>query len=174
MATYSGKYDPSEFHFTSNDLNGGSKRICVRVPPLLDQALEEVRESGKFPFEIKDDVTLWCLYEGLRKLQAMESCVSVMPLLEITVMLAQANFDLEMFQDFFTKLDSAILRSCTSGYQTQSARRLVRAIEELVLCMPLSRHRNWYLRGLRQRWGHLLLGSAEQLVAMGSGGRRGE
>ena len=59
MATYSGKYDPSEFLFPSYDHNGRSKRICVRVPPLLDQALEKVTASGKFPFETRDDIVLW-------------------------------------------------------------------------------------------------------------------
>ena len=120
MATYSGKYDPSEFVFPSYDHNSQSKRICVRVPPLLDQALDKVRASGKFPFEIKDEVILWCLHEGLRKLESMEACISVMPMLEITVMLARMDFDLKRFQEFFAKLDGAILRLCNSGYQTQS------------------------------------------------------
>jgi hypothetical protein len=173
MKTYDGKCDPSEFVFPSNDLDGRSVRLCLRVPQLLDQALEKVKESGKFPFDLKDDVVRWCLHEGLRKLESMEACVSAMPLLEMTVMLAQAKFDLEMFQDFFTKLDSAILRLCNSGYQTQSARRLVKAIEELVLCMPLSRHRNRYLRGLRRRWGHLLIGPTEQPTVTGTGGCHG-
>jgi hypothetical protein len=174
MATFNVKYDFSEFVFPSNDLDGRSVRLCLRVPHLLDQALEEVKESGKFPFDLKDDVVRWCLHEGLRKLDSMEACVSVMPLLEITVTLAQAKFDQEMFQDFFTNLDSAIFGLCNSGYQTHSARRVVKAIEELVLCMPLSRHRNRYLRGLRKRWGHLLIGSTEQPTVTGTGGCHGE
>lgn len=173
MATNNGKYDPSEFVFSGYDHNGRSKRIGVRVPPLLDQALDKVRASGKFPFQIKDDVILWCLHDGLRKLQSMEACIDFMPMLEITVMLTQTNFELNRFQDFFEKLDGAILRLCNSGYQTASARRLARAIEELVLCMPSSRDRNWFLRGLRRRWGHLLIGSTEQLITTGTGGRRG-
>jgi hypothetical protein len=173
MATYIGKYDPSEFVFPSYDHNGRSKRICVRVPPLLDQALDKVRASGKFPFEIKDEVILWCLHDGLRKLQTMEACVSVLPMLEITVMLARMDFDLRRFQEFFAKLDGAILRLCKSGYQTQSARRLVKAIEELVLCMPSSRDRNWFLQELKRRWGHLLIGSTEQPTVTGTGGCHG-
>src|ERR1700751_1981315 len=170
MKTYDGRCDPSEFVFPSNDFDGRSIRLRLRVPHLLDRALNKVRESGKFPFELKDDVIRWCLYEGLRKLDSMEACVSLMPLLEMTVTLAQAKFDLEMFQDFFTKLDTAILRLGDSGYQTQSARRLVKAIEELVLCMPLSRDRNRYLRGLRKRWGHLLTSSADKVTHNGNEG----
>jgi hypothetical protein len=162
MATYSGKYDPSEFVFRSYDHNGQSTRICVRVPPLLYQALDKVKASGKFPFKDKDNVILWCLHEGLRKLQTMEACVSVMPMLEITVMLTRMDFDLQRSQEFFAKLDGAILRLCNSGYQTQSARRVVKAIEELVLCMPSSRDRNWFLQELRRRWGHLLIESTGQ------------
>jgi hypothetical protein len=174
MATYNGKYDPSEFVFPSYDHNGQSKRICVRVPPLVDQALDKVRASGKFPFEIKDDVILWCLYEGLRKLESMEACVSVMPMLEITVLLARIDFDIKRFQEFFAKLDAAILRLCNSGYQTHSARRVVKAIEELVLCMPSSRDRNWFLQELRRRWGHLLIGSTGQPIVKGTGDCRGQ
>jgi len=174
MTTHNGNYDSSEFVFPSNDLDGRSVRLCLRVPHLLDQALDQVKESGKFPFDLKDDVIRWCLHEGLRKLESMEACVSAMPLLEMTVTLAQAKFDLEMFQNFFTKLDSAVLRLCNSGYQTQSARRLVKAIEELVLCMPLSRHRNRYLRGLRKRWGHFLLGSTVQPTLTGTEDCRGQ
>ena len=174
MKTYDGKHDPSEFVFPSYDHNGQSKQICVRVPPLLDQALDKVRESGKFPFDLKDDVILWCLYEGLRELQTMEACASVMPMLEIALMLARMDFDLKRFQEFFAKLDGAILRLCNSGYQTHSARRVVKAIEELVLCMPSSRDRNWFLQELRRRWGHLLIGSTEQPTVTGTGGRHGQ
>ncbi len=173
MATHNSKYDPSEFVFPSYDHNGQSKQICVRVPPLLDQALANVRASGKFPFDLKDDVIRWCLHEGLRKLQSMEPCVSVMPMLEITVMLARMDFDLKRFQEFFVKLDDAILRLCKSGYQTQSARRVVKAIDELVQCMPSSRDRNWFLQELRWWWGHLLVGSTEQPIVTGTEDCRG-
>jgi hypothetical protein len=163
-----GRHDPSEFIFPSYDLDGRSVRICVRVSLSLNQAIEGVIESRKFPFEIRNDLVLWCLYEGLRKLESMEACVSVMPMLEITVMLARIDFDLKRFQEFFAKLDGAILRLCKSGYQTQTARRVVKAIQELVLCMPSSRDRNWFLQELRRRWGHLLVGSTEQPTVTGT------
>jgi hypothetical protein len=123
------KYDPSEFVYPSYDPDGRSVHICVRFPASLNHAIESVVKSRKFPFEIKDNVILWCLYEGLRKLQSMEACVSVLPMLEITVMLARMDFDLKRFQEFFAKLDGAILRLCNSGYQTQTARRVVKAID---------------------------------------------
>ena len=167
------KCDPSEFLFPSYDPNGRSVRICTRIPASLNQAIEAVMESRKFPFEIRNDLVRWCLYEGLRKLDSMEACVSVMPMLEITLMLARMDFDLKRFQEFFAKLDGAILRLCKSGYQTHSARRVVKAIEELVLCMPSSRDRNWFLQELRRRWGHLLVGSTEQPTVTGTGGRHG-
>ena len=138
----------------------------------MDQALEKVRASGRFPFEIKSDVILWCVHDGLKKLQSMEACVSVMPMLEITVMLARMDFDLKRFQEFFAKLDGAILRLCNSGYQTPTARRVVKAIEELVLCMPSSRDRSWFLQELRRRWGHLLIGSTDQPIVTGTGNCR--
>jgi len=169
-----GRHDPSEFIFPSYDLDGRSVRICVRVSLSLNQAIEGVIESRKFPFEIRNDLVLWCLYEGLRKLESMEACVSVMPMLEITVLLARMDFDLRRFQEFFAKLDGAILRLCNSGYQTQTARRVVKAIEELVLCMPSSRDRNWFLQELRRRWGHLLIGSTEQPTVTGTEDSRGQ
>jgi hypothetical protein len=165
--------DPSEFFFPSYDPDGQSARICVRIPDSLNQAIDAVMESRKFPFEIRNDLVLWCLYEGLRKLESMEACVSVMPMLEITVLLARMDFDLKRFQEFFAKLDAAILRLCNSGYQTHSARRMVKAIEELVLCMPSSRDRNWFLQELRRRWGHLLIGPTEQPTVTGTGGCHG-
>ena len=163
-----GRHDPSEFVFPGYDLDGRSVRISVRVSLSLNQAIEGVIESRKFPFEIRNDLVLWCLYEGIRKLESMEACVSVMPMLEITVMLARMDFDLKRFQEFFAKLDAAILRLCNSGYQTQTARRVIKAIEELVLCMPSSRDRNWFLQELRRRWGHLLIGSTEQPTVTGT------
>ena len=169
MATHSSKYDPSEFIIPGSDQNGRRVRIALPVPPALNRSIEDVRKSGKFPFETRDDIVLWCLYDGLRKLQSMEPCVSVTPLLEIAVMLARMDFDLKRFQEFFAKLDGAILRLCNSGYQTQTARRMVKAIEELVLCMPSSRDRNWFLQELRRRWGHLLIGSTEQPTVTGMG-----
>jgi hypothetical protein len=174
MTTYSSKYDPSEFVIPSSDQNGRSVRIALPVPPLLNRAVKDVRKSGKFPFETRDDIVLWCLYDGLKKLQSMEACVNVMPMLEITVMLARMDFDLKRFQEFFAKLDGAILRLCKSGYQIQTARRVVKAIEELVLCMPSSRDRNWFLQELRRRWGHLLIGSTEQPTVTGTEDSRGQ
>src|ERR1700747_1765454 len=169
MATYNGKYDPSEFLIPSSDQNGRSLRIALRVPHLLNRAIEDLRKSCKFPFETRAEIIVWCVYDGLRKLQSMEPCVSVTPLLEIAVMLARMDFDLKRFQEFFAKLDSAILRLCNSGYQTPTARRVVKAIEELVLCMPSSRDRHWFLQELRRRWGHLLIGSTEQPTVTGTG-----
>jgi hypothetical protein len=169
-----GRHDPSEFVFPSHDLDGRSVRICVRVSLSLNQAIEGVIESRKFPFEIRNDLVLWCLYEGLRKLQSMEACLSVLPMLEISLMLARMDFDLKRFQEFFTKLDGEILRLCKSGYQTQTARRVVKAIEELVLCMPSSRDRNWFLQELRRRWGHLLIGSTDQPTVTGTEDSRGQ
>ena len=166
-------YDPSEFLFPSYDPDGRSARMCVRVPASLNQAIHAVMESRKFPFEIRDDLVLWCLYEGLRKLQSMEACVSVMPMLEITLMLTQMNFELKRLQDFFARLDRIVLGLCSSGYQTQSARRLVKAIEELVLCMTSSRDRNSFLKELRRRWCHLLIGSTKQTIVTGTGDCRG-
>jgi hypothetical protein len=174
MATHSSKYDPSEFVIPGSDQSGRSVRIALRVPPLLNRAIGDVRKSGKFPFETRDDIVLWCLYDGLRKLQSMEACVNVMPVLEITVMLTQMNFDLKRFKEFFAKLDGAILRLCNSGYQKPTAHRVVKAIEELVLCMPSSRDRNWFLQELRRRWGHLLIGSTGQPTVTGTGDCRGQ
>ena len=173
MTRSSIKYDPSEFVYPSYDPDGRSVHICVRFPASLNRAIESVVKSRKFPFEIKDNLILWCLYDGLRKLESMEACVSVMPMLEITVMLARMDFDLKRFQEFFAKLDGAILRLRNSGYQTHSARRLVKAIEELVLCMPSSRDRNWFLQELRRRWGHLLIGSTDQSIVTATGDCRG-
>jgi len=163
------KYDPSEFVYPSYDPDGHSVHVCVRFPASLNHAIESVVRSRKFPFEIKDNVILWCLYEGLRKLESMEACVSVMPMLEITVMLARMDSDVKRFQEFFAKLDGAILRLCSSGYQKQTARRVAKAIEELVLCMPSSRDRSWFLQELRRRWGHLLIGPTGQPTVTGTG-----
>ena len=173
METYGIKYDPSEFVIPGFEQNGRSVRIALRVPSLLNRTIEDVRKSVQFPFETKDEIIVWCLYDGLRKLQSMEPCVSVTPLLEIAVMLARMDLNLKRFQEFFAKLDSAILRLCNSGYQTQSARRLVKAIEELVLCMPASHDRNWFLQELRRRWSHLLIGSTDQSIVTATGDCRG-
>jgi hypothetical protein len=59
MATHSSKYDPSEFVVPGSDQSGRNVRIALRVPPLLNRAIGDVRKSGKFPFETRDDIVLW-------------------------------------------------------------------------------------------------------------------
>lgn len=162
MTTYSGKYDPSEFLFPSYDPDGRSVRLCVRVPLSLHQAIEGVVESQKFPFEIKDDLTLWCLNKGLETLQSMNGCIDVMPLLMLMVNLFRVDFNLKRFQEFFAKLDTAIIELTKSDFRANSARRLVKAVEEVVLCVPSGRERCWFLQELRLRWGQLLTSSTDQ------------
>lgn len=169
MTIPSTKHDPSDFLFPSYDADGRSVRICVRIPVSLNQAIEAVVESHKFPFEIKDDLTLWCLYKGLDTLQSMEGCVSLVPLLKMMVTLFRAEFDLKSFEEFFARLDSALLELTQSHYRMQSARRLVKAVEEVVLCMSSGPDRCWFLRELRSRWGYLLISPTTE-VAPGTGG----
>lgn len=69
MARYSSKHDPSEFVIPGSDRSGRSVPIALPVP-LLNRAVEDVRKSANFPFETRDDIVLWCLYEGLRKPQS--------------------------------------------------------------------------------------------------------
>jgi hypothetical protein len=168
MAANSGKYNPSEFLFPSYDVDGCSARICARVPASLNYAIEMVVESRKFPFEIKDDAVLWCLNKGVETLQSMDACVSVMPLLKMLVNLFRAESDLKAFENFFIELDRTVLDLTKSDYQRRSARRLVKAVQEGVLCIRSGNDRSWFLRELRKRWGHLLISSSEQATQTGT------
>jgi hypothetical protein len=152
--------DPSEFNIPEFDQNGHSVRIIVRVTPLLNQAIKDIVSSGKFPFELQDDLIRWSLHQGVKELGSLESCTSVIPFLEIGVMLAQINMDLKRFEELFTKLDKVVLELMSSGYLHARARKLVSAIQELILSLPSSRDRSWALSRLRQKWGHLLISTA--------------
>lgn len=154
------RYDPSEFLFPSFDPDSRSVRICVRIPLSLDQAIEGVVASRKFPFASQDDLALWCLFKGVEILQSMEGCIDVLPLLMLMVNLFRADYKLKRFQEFFAKLDTAILELTKSDFRAHSARRLVKAVEEVVLCVPSGRDRCWFLQELRSRWSHLLTLSA--------------
>jgi hypothetical protein len=61
------KYDPSEFVIPSSDQECTQCANRSSGSSLLNRAVEDVRKSGKFPFETRDDIVLWCLNEGLRK-----------------------------------------------------------------------------------------------------------
>jgi hypothetical protein len=173
MKKRSNKYDPSEFLFPSHDVDGRSVRTCVRIPPTLNQAIDSVMASNKFPFATRDDLTLWCLYKGIANLQAMEACVDVMPFLNIMVNLFRVNADLNRFDEFFASLDRVVLELTKSHFRILSARRLVKAVEEVVLCVRSGQDRRRFLQELRGRWGHLLTSSAEEATRTGTEKGRG-
>jgi len=121
------------------------------------KVISEIISSGKFPFELKDDLIRWSLHQGVKELGAMESCTSALPFLEIGVLITQWKMDVDRFAELFTKLDKVVLALSTSSFQEMRARRLVSAIEELILSLPPSRDRGWALSKLRRSWGHLLI-----------------
>lgn len=163
------KLDTEEFIVPGYDPTGRTVRIYLQTPPALNQALDEIMKSGKFPFKSKDDAFRWCVLRGIKVLRSMGAYISILPILEMTVLLGSTQLKLKMFEEFFDKLDGAILELLTSGFQEQRARKLVKAIEELILCMPSSSDRGLYLGELRRRWGHLLTVPVEEIT---NGGKR--
>ncbi len=155
MATQ--ELDIEEFIVPAHDASGRSVRVYFRIPPLMGSVLSDVMSSGKFPFQTKEDVCRWSLYQGIKALEAKEHFSGAVPILDIMVLLVRARWPLQTLDEFFAKLDRAILELLTSGYQEKRARRLVRAIQELILCMPSSADRGLYLSELRRRWAHLLV-----------------
>lgn len=166
------KLNSEEFHVPSHDLNGSTIRLLVGLPPKLDKAIVAAIASRKFPFGTKEDVIRWCVFEGVRNLESMGACISELPLVEILTIITRTEVGIKKFENFFSKLDRALIELTTSGYQEHSARRLVRAVQELVLCLPSSRDRSWFLSELRRRWGHLLIGPLCCTQDSQVGGRR--
>ena len=123
------KHDPSQFMVPESDHNGRSVRIIVQVPPSSNKVINEIVSSGKFPFEIKDDLVRWSLHQGVKELAAMESCTSAIPFLEMGVMLAQMNMDLKRFEELFAKLDKVLFGLMASSYLQARARNCLPSAE---------------------------------------------
>jgi hypothetical protein len=152
-------YDADEYIVPARDLNGRSVRLCLRVPPLLDRMLKELVKSGKSPFKEKADAARWCINHGVETLESLIPSASIFPVLRMSLLLTRANIHRNAFNEFFVKLDGVMVQLSAHSYLYERSRRLINAIEELILCMPSSHHRCLYHGELRQRWGHFLGGS---------------
>jgi hypothetical protein len=148
--------ETDEFIVPAYDLDGRYITLSLRVPPLLSQVLREIVESRSFPFRTEDDVVRWCVHHGINALESMGTASSILPVLEMSLVLVRSKIRKRQFDDFFTKLDRVMLQLAPHHYMRERARKLVRAIYELVLSMPSSFDRGLYLTELRQRWGYLV------------------
>jgi len=159
--------DPEDFVVPGRDLNDRSVRISLEIPSLLNQAVNDAFNSGKFPFQTKDGVFRWCLYHGVKTLESTEHFSGLLPILDVMVLVMQMRWRARTCESFFEKLDKVVLQLLASEFQEQRVRKLLESIRELIICMPSSRDRGLYLSELRQRWGHLLTPPAERITEAG-------
>jgi hypothetical protein len=171
------KNDGDEFIVPAYDLDGRSVSLLLRVPPSINRALGEIVESRRFPFKAKGDAIRWCINHGIKTLEFTEPPSSILPVVSMSLLLIRTHLHMKMLADFFTKLDAVMIQLSTHSYLHERSRKVIKAIEELVLCMPSSHDRCLYHGELRRRWGHLLLNSEPPQVGEAAdaepSGRRG-
>src|SRR5438105_1184841 len=137
-------YDADEYIVPARDLNGHSVRLCFRVPPLLDRVLKESIKSGSSPFKAKADAARWCISYGVEALESRVPSASIFPVLRMSLLLTRTNIHKNAFNEFFLKLDAVMVQLSAHSYLYERSRKVIKAIEELILCMPSSYHRCQY------------------------------
>lgn len=160
--------DQNRFIVPEVDPFGRSAWLALRVPPSLNESLEKFSESN-FRFETKADLIRWCLEHGVETLEFMEPPVCISPILRLSLLVARTNIHTNTFHEFFAELNSVMNQVTTDRHLCDRAPQVIKAIHELILCMPSAGDGCLYLGELIRQWGHLMPESKDSQVVGADG-----
>jgi hypothetical protein len=162
-------HDPADFLVAPCDTRGVSYRLTFRVAPDMEKALDQIVASNRFPFSTRGDILRWCLREGVRSLDQMEPVTSVTKRVDLlSTILGEENSHAE-FMHIFDQLGESVDRYLADQAADQAIRVVAIAKHQFEM-MPEGHWRDRYLRELKKRFGHLMVGTSGASVKKHSNG----
>lgn len=158
------KYDPHDFIVAPADSRGISYRMTFRGPPDMEKAIDQVIASHLFPFSTRGDVLRWCVREGIRILDSLESVTSVTKRIDILTGILNEETAHAEFMHIFTHLQDSVDKYLADQAPEQAMRVLTLARHQFE-GMPSGWWRTKYLGEMQKRFAHLMVGDG---VALGN------
>lgn len=143
-----------DFLLTEHDRNGRSMPVYFRIPPLLLDDVYQLLDSGKLPFQTKEEFFRWAFCVGVRSFKSLKHFNYSSPLSNLLTIFEKCEpVDV---QEFFRRVDKIVRDLSALGYREPALQRFIAAVEELVQCLPSQYHREEYVAVLEQRRRELL------------------
>jgi hypothetical protein len=145
----------SEFLVTEHNRYGKSIPIYFRIPPDLARRLYILLESGKLPFQTKEELARWAFYLGVRSLEEIKHFDCSSPLLELPLALYGEGTPIGAC-DFFNRVHRIVRDLSALGYRTPVLNEFIATVEKLIQCLPSKHDREEYLGMFEKRRWELL------------------
>ena len=149
------KFCIEHFLLNEHDQSGRSVPIYFRIPPLLVQDIYQLLDSGKLPFQTKEEFFRWAFCVGVQSFKNMKYFDYAAPLLNLPLTIFEKSMPLDI-QEFFRRIHKVIRDLSALGYRTPDLQRFIAAVEELIQCLPSQYHREEYVTTLEERRRELL------------------
>jgi len=150
------KFCIEDFLLTEHDRNGRSMPVYFRIPPLLLDDVYQLLDSGKLPFQTKEEFFRWAFCVGVQSFKNIKHFDYSSPLLQLPLTIFE-KCELVDVQEFFRRVHKIIRDLSALGYREPALQRFIAAIDELIQCLPSQYHREEYATTLEDRRRELLL-----------------
>ena len=158
------KPDPDEFNIPASDTKGHNVRLWLRCIPMMGRMIEQIIQSGKFPYRTQGDLLRHAVHRHVNWLNQQEQVTSVAG--QVDAILAVMK-DEEMNNDFnlvFSKLDDRISQHISAG-ENPEAVRLILVIQNHINQMPDGYWKKRYRAQMADKYGRLVSGAGRANMA---------
>lgn len=149
------KYDPADFVIPATDTKGHTSRIQCHVAPPEDRALDMIVASKKFPFRTKGDVIRWAVFQGIRRLEAMEHVgPSVTQQVDAMFTILKDEIFHHEWMQTFEAMQRVVTAHMAQGAHGE-AKRVIALMRHQIQQMPEGYWRTTYLKTLDDRFSNI-------------------
>jgi hypothetical protein len=152
------EYCIEDFLLTEHDQNGRSEPVYFRIPPLLLHDVYQLLDSGKLPFQTKEEFFRWAFCVGVQSFKKVKYFDYSSPLLTLPLTIFEKCEPVDV-QEFFRRVHKIIRDLSALGCRESDLQRFIAAVEELIQCLPSQYQREEYLTTLEEHR-RVLLSSA--------------
>lgn len=134
-----------------HDYRGRSYPIYFRIPPDLNRQLYDIFNSSESPFQTKEELARYIFCNGIVSLGAVRPFRYSSSILGLAFVLYKPYGPFEP-QKFINEVRQIVNDLAALGCRTPILQKFVRAVEDLVECLPSSDEREKYLKVMEQLW----------------------
>jgi hypothetical protein len=160
-------YDPSKFIVPGRDHHGDSVREWCRVQPSTDHEVDAIIASKKWPFRTKGDFLRWAIWEGVKRINTMESVPgNMINVAETIIETCRAS---EIWMRFKTSIDATetMVKTFMEAGNESEALKLLSRVRAEAMKLEESGWRDQYMQEFEKRFGHIWARQNKRSVGLG-------
>lgn len=160
-------YDPAKFIVPGRDHHGDSVREWCRVQPSTDHEVDAIIASKKWPFRTKGDFLRWAIWEGVKRINTMESVPgNMINVAETIIETCRAS---EIWMRFKTSIDATetMVKTFMEAGNESEALKLLSRVRAEAMKLEESGWRDQYMQEFEKRFGHIWARQNQRSVGLG-------